>query len=81
MDGSQKIPRRWLNPLCDLTDLWLVTFALVAWMHHIRSTHLKSHAIVISDSMSTTLMDFPRRECDGGEMVGAPDDLLGQHRS
>mgnify|MGYP002402004297 CR=1 FL=1 len=65
MDGSQKIPQRWLNSLRALIargeDTRLFAFALATWMRFLDGTDEKGDAIIVSDPMAATLMDITRR--------------------
>jgi len=65
MDGSQKIPQRWLNSLRNLVarndDVQIFAFALAGWMRFISGTDENGDAIVVSDPMAATLMDISRR--------------------
>jgi fructuronate reductase len=66
MDGSQKIPQRWLNSLRELIarkeDAQIFAFALAGWMRFIGGTDENGDAIVVSDPMAATLMEISRRD-------------------
>lgn len=65
MDGSQKIPQRWLNSLRTLVarqeNTQIFAFALAGWMRFISGTDENGDAIVVSDPMAANLMDISRR--------------------
>lgn len=56
MDGSQKIPQRWLNTLRTLLatqqDINLFSFALAAWMRYVTGTDEQGKAIEVSDPLA-----------------------------
>ena len=53
MDGSQKIPQRWLNSLRKLVEqqanTQIYAFALAAWIRFVKAVDEQNNAIVISD--------------------------------
>lgn len=61
MDGSQKIPQRWLGTLTDAaskgTDIKLFAFALAAWMKYISGVDEQGKAIEVSDPLAKTFAD------------------------
>ena len=65
MDGSQKIPQRWLNSLRDLIrsgqDTTMLAFALAAWMRYVNGTDEKGEAIVVSDPLNASFVEIWRR--------------------
>lgn len=56
MDGSQKIPQRWLSTLSDIIetngDIRFFAFALAAWMKYISGTDDQRRAIQVSDPLA-----------------------------
>lgn len=58
MDGSQKIPQRWLNTLRDRLankqDTTLFAFALATWIRYVSGTDENGETINISDPMAST---------------------------
>ena len=56
MDGSQKIPQRWLSTLDDIIetngDIRFFAFALAAWMKYISGTDEQGRAIKVSDPLA-----------------------------
>ena len=64
MDGSQKIPQRWLNSLRSLIankrDTQIYAFALAAWIRYVSGTDETSQPIQISDPHAATFADIWR---------------------
>lgn len=58
MDGSQKIPQRWLNSVRALSkdgqDCQIYAFALAAWIRYVKGVDEKGEAIKISDPHTAT---------------------------
>lgn len=58
MDGSQKVPQRWLNSLRKLSeedrDSRIYAFALAAWIRFVKGADEKGEAIKISDPHAAT---------------------------
>ena len=56
MDGSQKIPQRWLNSVRDGQTLGLDTdifaFALAAWLRYLQGVDERGRSISISDPLA-----------------------------
>lgn len=56
MDGSQKIPQRWLSTLEDIVenngDIRFFAFALAAWMKYISGVDEQGRAINVSDPLA-----------------------------
>lgn len=61
MDGSQKIPQRWLGTLADAVskgaDIKLFAFALAAWMKYISAVDEQGKAIEVSDPLAKTFAE------------------------
>lgn len=59
MDGSQKIPQRWLHTLRDVIckegDVRLFAFALAAWIQYVSGTDEKGQRIDVSDPLAPQL--------------------------
>ncbi|HEY6530356.1 MAG TPA: mannitol dehydrogenase family protein [Cellvibrionaceae bacterium] len=68
MDGSQKIPQRWLNSLRDLVNnganTELFTFALAAWMRYLHGVHENGQIISVSDPLAGPLMKIVQENID-----------------
>ena len=72
MDGSQKIPQRWLGTLTDAaskgTDIKLFAFALAAWMKYISGVDEQGKAIEVSDPLAKTFADAAAQLRTAGSM-------------
>jgi fructuronate reductase len=68
MDGSQKIPQRWLNSLRDLANnganTELFTFALAAWIRYLHGVHENGQNISVSDPLAEPLMHMVQENVD-----------------
>ncbi len=62
MDGSQKVPQRWLATLRDLIskgeDTRVFALALAAWMRYVSATDEKGEAIEVSDPFAQTFKEL-----------------------
>lgn len=62
MDGSQKIPQRWLNSLRNLIannhDTQIYAFALAVWIRYVSGVDEKSQSIQVSDPHAATFADI-----------------------
>lgn len=67
MDGSQKIPQRWLNSVRDGQTLGLDTdifaFALAAWLRYLQGVDERGHSISISDPLAEPLQSIAATFC------------------
>lgn len=68
MDGSQKIPQRWLGTLSDVIDngsnIELFAFALAAWMKYISAVDEKGNAIDVSDPLAKVFAEAAAMNAD-----------------
>lgn len=73
MDGSQKIPQRWLNSLLihenNQTQHPILTLGLAGWMHY-----AKKHSDVLNDPLQNQIHNTVVHCSDGESVVNA---LLG----
>lgn len=62
MDGSQKIPQRWLNSLRHAHNIGnnteIFAFALAAWMRYLHGTDEAGNRIAVSDPLAAPLMQI-----------------------
>jgi fructuronate reductase len=62
MDGSQKIPQRWLNSLHHAQNIGhsteIFAFALAAWLRYLHGTDESGNSFVISDPLASPLMQI-----------------------
>lgn len=67
MDGSQKIPQRWLNSVRDGQTLGLDTdifaFALAAWLRYLQGVDERGDSISISDPLAEPLQAIAATFC------------------
>ena len=76
MDGSQKVPQRWLNSLRKLIELQqdtqIYAFALAAWIRFVKGVDEKGDAIAISDPYAAAFADLWREYgADLAQLTGA----------
>ena len=67
MDGSQKIPQRWLNTLrhqlANNGEITWLVFALANWIRYVRGYNEQGQAIDVQDPLAKELRDL-HRQCD-----------------
>jgi fructuronate reductase len=75
MDGSQKIPQRWLNSVRDLIkqqgDIQLFAFALAAWIRYLDGSDEHQNPISISDPLSQPLMQITQKHKNNAQALVA----------
>lgn len=76
MDGSQKIPQRWLTSLRGLVQngesISVFAFALAAWMRYLHGIDENGKTITVSDPLAEPLIDIVRsNRSNYPEMVAA----------
>ncbi|TGG93527.1 mannitol dehydrogenase family protein [Natronospirillum operosum] len=75
MDGSQKLPQRWLygalEQLAAGRSIRATALGVAAWMRYTRGTDLQGQPFAISDPMAETLQDLHRTHQDGPSLVRA----------
>jgi fructuronate reductase len=62
MDGSQKIPQRWIRPLAERIaagqPIRRLALGVAAWLHYLRGVDEAGHAYPIDDPMAATLREL-----------------------
>ena len=81
MDGSQKIPQRWLNGAeeliankgsnksADKADLTATALGVAAWLSYVRGEDLEGHQYKVDDPMAQTLSELHSRCSDPESLV------------
>lgn len=62
MDGSQKIPQRWIRPLAERIaarqPIRRLALGVAAWLHYLRGVDEAGHAYPIDDPLAATLREL-----------------------
>lgn len=75
MDGSQKIPQRWLNTLSQLMDQGkpypILALGIAAWIRYVSGVDEQGNAIDVRDPQTEKLKELARLDKDHPEVVVA----------